>query len=291
MPDSRFEAIHVDLVEPLPPLQGYTHLLTVVDRFTRWPEAIPITDTTTQGVAKALIASWVSRFGTPAVIILDRGPQFMSQLWTDIAQLLGVELRQTTAYHPQSNGMVERFHRQLKASLTARLTGPNWAGQLPWVLLGIRAAHKDGIDASPAKMVYGTELHLQGQFWAPAAGNPTAGQFLDNLRQAMAELRPTPMAHHQPTEPHPTNIPEDHRTCPMVFIRCDGHRTPLSARYDGPYRVLARDDKFFRLQLGDREDTVAIDRFKPATLERDTPPAQPRRRGRPPAQPPAQQPR
>ena len=80
MPDGRSEAIHVDLVGPLPPWQGYTYVLTVVDRFTRWPEAIPITDTTTQGVEKALIASWVSRFGTPAIIISDLGPQFVSQL-------------------------------------------------------------------------------------------------------------------------------------------------------------------------------------------------------------------
>ena len=97
MPDSRFEAIHVDLVGPLPPSQGYTHLLTVVDRFTRRPEAIPITDMTAQGVAKALIAPWVSCFGMPAVIVSDLGPQFVSQLWMEIAQLLGVELRQTTA--------------------------------------------------------------------------------------------------------------------------------------------------------------------------------------------------
>ena len=280
MPDSRFEAIHVDLVGPLPPSQGYTHLLTIVDRFTRWPEAIPINDTTTQGVAQALIASWISRFGTPAVIISDREPQFVSQLWTVIAQLPGIELRQTAAYHPQLNGMVERFHRQLKASLAARLTGPNWATQLPWVLLGIRAAHKDDLDALPAEMVYGTELHLQGQFWAPAEGNPAAGPFLDDLKRAMAELRPTPTAPHQPAEPRPTRIPEDLRTCPMVFVRQDGHRAPLSARYDGPYQVLARRDKFFRLQLGDREDTMAIDRLKPSTLEQDTPPAQPPRRGR-----------
>ena len=258
-PDNRFEAIHVDLVGPLPPSQGYTHLLTVVDRFTRWPEAIPMTDTTTQGVARALIASWVSRFGTPAVIISDRGPQFVSQLWTDIAQLLGIELRQTAAYHPQSNGMVERFHRQLKASLAARLTGPNWAGQLPWVLLGIRAAHKEDLNASPAELVYGTELHLPGQFQMPAEGNPTAGPFLEDLRRAMAELRPTPTAHHGPTTAHPTRIPGELHTCPMVFVRRDGHRAPLSACYDGPYRVLARENKYFRLQLGDREDTVAID--------------------------------
>ena len=65
-----------------------------------------------------------------------------------------------TAYHPQSNGMMERFHQQLKASLMARLTGPGWSQQFPWVLLGIQAAHKADMGASPAKMVYGTKLHI-----------------------------------------------------------------------------------------------------------------------------------
>ena len=77
-----------------------------------------------------------------------------------------------TAYHPQSNGMVERFHRQLKASLSARLTGPNWVSQLPWVLLGVRAAHKEDVGASPAELVYGTELHLPGQFRNTTTDSP-----------------------------------------------------------------------------------------------------------------------
>ena len=63
VPDTRFETLHVDLVGPLPPSQGYTHLLTVVDRFTRWPEAFLISDTTTQGIAKTLISGWIARFG------------------------------------------------------------------------------------------------------------------------------------------------------------------------------------------------------------------------------------
>ena len=285
VPDSRFEALHVDLVGPFPPSQGCTHLLTVVDRFTRWPEALPISDTSTQGVAMALISGWVARFGVPAVLISDRGPQFISQLWAEIAKLLGVQLRQTTAYHPQSNGMVERFHRQLKASLSARLTGPNWVGQLPWVLLGIRAAHKMDIGASPAELVYGTELHLPGQFRTPTTAHSAVTPFLEDLRKAMADLRPTPTAHHQPQAPNPTRVPEELRRCPMVFVRRDGHRTPLSAKYDGPFQVVTREEKFFKVQLGDREDTVAIDRLKPAMVEDDAPPAQPPRRGRPPSRP------
>ena len=155
VPPRRFDHINVDLVGPLPPSGGYTHLLTIVDRFTRWPEAIPLSNTTTVTCAQALITNWISRFGVPIDMSSDRGSQFTSQLWGSISQLLGTRLHHTTAYHPQSNGLVERFHRHLKSALRARLTGPNWIDELPWVLLGIRTAPKEDLGCSSAKLVYG----------------------------------------------------------------------------------------------------------------------------------------
>ena len=64
-PQSRFDHIHVDLVGPLPPSQGFTHLFTIVDRFTRWPEAIPLTSTDTKSCARVLLSHWIARFGLP----------------------------------------------------------------------------------------------------------------------------------------------------------------------------------------------------------------------------------
>ena len=192
------------------------------------------------------------------------------------------ELRQTTAYHPQSNGMVERFHRQLKASLVARLTGPDWWSHLPWVMLGIRAAHKPDIGASPAEMIYGTTLNLPGQIRTPTAAGAAAFPFLEDLKKAMKELKPPPATHHQPTTQRLPHVPPELKTCRMVFVRRDGQRPPLSVKYDGPYQVVERQDKWFRLQLGAKTDTVAIDRLKPAFLADDAGPAQPPRRGRPP---------
>ena len=77
-PQHRFEHIHVDLVGPLSPSRGYTHLLTIVDRFTRWPEAIPLTQTDTRTCAQALLSNWIARFGMSEHITSDRGTKFTS---------------------------------------------------------------------------------------------------------------------------------------------------------------------------------------------------------------------
>ena len=73
VPRRRFDHIHVDLVGPLPPSNGFTHLLTVIDRFSRWPEAIPLSVITSASCAQAFISQWIARFGVPLDISSDRG--------------------------------------------------------------------------------------------------------------------------------------------------------------------------------------------------------------------------
>ena len=89
VPFRRFSHIHVDLVGPLPPSQGFRYLLTCVDRSTRWPEAIPLQGISTTECASALFHGWIARFGVPAIITSDRGAQFTSSLWSAVCSLLG----------------------------------------------------------------------------------------------------------------------------------------------------------------------------------------------------------
>ena len=88
-------------------------------------------------VADAFFSGWIARFGTPATITTDRGVQFESKLWDGLCNQFGIVRNHTTSYLPQSNGMVERFHRQLKAAI---MESPNpWTTTLPAVLLGARS--------------------------------------------------------------------------------------------------------------------------------------------------------
>ena len=107
VPHRCFGHIHVDLVGPLPPSRGNTYLFTIIDRTSRWPEAIPLSSITVTDCARALFAGWVSRFGVPATITSDRGAKFTSALWSGLCSLLNIQHSPTTTYHPQCNGLVD----------------------------------------------------------------------------------------------------------------------------------------------------------------------------------------
>lgn len=284
VPQRRFDHINVDLVGPLPSSQGHTMLFTIVDRFTRWPEAIPMgNDTSATACARVLISQWIARFGVPSDISSDRGPQFTSALWAEVGKLLGMKHHRTTSYHPQANGLVERFHRSMKASLRARLKGPDWINELPWVLLGLRTAPKEDLDTSSAELVYGAPLTVPGDFLANPTSVPSPASLLSGVRDKVRNLVPLPTSRHGN---FPPSVPPELSHSKFVFVR-RGFKSPLHCPYEGPFKVLQPGDKTFTLDRGGRSEVVSIDRLKPAHVDIDQPVhvAVPPRRGRPPQQP------
>lgn len=141
VPTGRFKHIHVDIVGPLPASNGNKYILTVIDRFSRWPEAFAIPDIETKTVARTLVTEYFSSFGIPLQVTTDQGRQFESRLFSDLCKILGVSHIHTSPYHPCSNGMIERFHRQLKAAIRATQDSIHWSETLPLVLLEIRTTN------------------------------------------------------------------------------------------------------------------------------------------------------
>ena len=272
VPAQRFSHIHVDLVGPLPvSALGHTHLLTIVDRSTRWLEAIPLSDISASSIADNLVASWIARFGVPAAITSDRGPQFTSAVWAVLCDTLGIRHRQTTAYHPQANGMVERVHRRLKEALKARSAAGKWLDHLPWVLFGLRTAPRDDNGISAAEMVYGSALTLPAQPRAPTPPGPPI---------------PTPPVHLPPPTSRTWSEVASAPPLPLqnatyVYVRRGSPAGPLDPPYAGPFEVIRRGPKSFDVAMGHRTETVSVDRLKPHCGSAPVRPALPPRRGRP----------
>ena len=235
VPASKFSHIHVDLVGPLPPCNGFNHLLTIVDRSSRWLEAVPLSSTTATAVADALIAGWVARFGVPTDLTSDRGVQFCSEVWGVLMERLGIRHHLTTAYHPQANGMVERSHRQIKDALRARLASADWLSHLPWVLLSLRATPKDDSNISSAEMVYGSPLSLPGELRSQSPPPPSpllqAGQQAATGNTSLPAFLPT---RNQPPPSSATSLPKALQEAEYVYVRRSGMSPPLTPVYSGP---------------------------------------------------------
>lgn len=266
-PSARFDHVHLDLVGPLPPSNGYCYLFTCIDRFTRWPEAVPISDITAETVARVFVASWVSRFGVPSVVTTDQGRQFQSSLFSALTRLLGVEKIRTTPYHPASNGLVERFHRSLKQALRCH-DNTKWSDMLPLVMLGLRSALKEDLKCTSAELVYGSPLRLPADFLSPTSttgeGDPAA--YVQHLRTTMQSLTPTPASAHGQRRSfiHPALSSATH-----VFVRYGGVKKPLQQPYDGPFEVIERSVKHFTVLIRARPTTISVDRLKPCFMTTD----------------------
>ena len=220
-------------------------------------------EATASACATALTHGWIASKGVPDVITTDRGPSFTSELWKALAALLGIQMNKTTSYNPEANGLVEQSHRSLKQALIARPSGPDWFSQLPWVLLGLRTTPKEGLRVSAAEMTFGEALVVPGEFFPDTSAelNKDNLEHLRRMAGQFAPCRPTK------TNTRQSYIPPSLHKTQYVFVRRDGYKPPLTPPYKGPFLVLCRSNKAFKIDMQGRFDWVAIDRLKPAYMQ------------------------
>ena len=134
----------------------------MADYFTKWVEAYPLPNQEAPTVAEVLVKEYVCCFGVPLLLHSDQGRNFESAVFQGMCQLLGIRKTRTTPYHPQSDGMVERFNRTLEAQLSkfADYHQRDWDVHIPFLLMAYRSAVHDTTGITPAKMMLGRDLRL-----------------------------------------------------------------------------------------------------------------------------------
>lgn len=259
----RFDDIHIDIIGPLPMSKNYRYCVTMIDRFSRWPEAIPTEDIRAETIAFAVFENWIARYGVPLSICTDQGTQFESELFKELSKLCGFKRKRTTAYNPQCNGIIERFHRTLKAAIRCNNTG-SWSSALPSILLALRACQKDSIKAAPSEIMFGETIRLPSDLFAPNANSSTQHDLVRDLKTHFQNLQPVPATNNSTERPF---MFKDLRSCSQVFVRTDAVKKSLQSPYEGPFEVTNRSEKYFTLMIRNRQVNISLNRIKPAYVE------------------------
>ena len=141
---------------------GNKYAIVFMDYLTKWPEVFATSDQTAATIAELLVEQIITRHGIPSEILSDRGRAFVSGLMEEVEKLMGFHKVNTTAYHPQTDGLVERFNHTLTAMLakTVEKGGRDWDQHLPYVLFAYRASQQDSTMESPFFLLYGRDPRL-----------------------------------------------------------------------------------------------------------------------------------
>ena len=160
IPVSRpFQIFGVDIMD-LPKTEcGNKHVIVFQDFLTKWPIVVPIPDQKSLRIAQILVEEVIPIFGVPEALLSDRGTNLLSHLMKDMCHLLGIEKYNTTAYHPQCNGLTKRFNHTLKTMLRKHASkfGSQWDRYLHRVLWAYHNTPHESTQEKPSFLLFGTD--------------------------------------------------------------------------------------------------------------------------------------
>ena len=247
VPDKRFSHVMLDIVGPLPPSYGQKFLLTAICRTTRMVQAIPLPEATASAAAAGFLHHWAALFGIPALVTSDNGASFTAGIWKDMMSKLNVDVKYSALYRPQSIGMLERQHLDIKTSLKAALIDigekhqDKWLDFLPFVLLGKRVSYQQDIGASPSELAFGMNVRIPGQILYDPGQMPDGPKLQEILRDVRTKTNRDPVqtSNHSRTETILEGLPDN---VTHVFTR-QHQTTGLQAPYEGPFPIESRVSK------------------------------------------------
>lgn len=249
-----FQKVAVDIMDLPCTEQGNKHVIVFQDMFSNWPLVFPIPDQRAERVARLLCEEVVPMFGVPEALLSDRGTNLLSHLMLDVCKLLGIEKLNTTAYHPECDGMVERFNRTLKSMLRKRAAQFNtqWDRHLPALLWAYRNAPHDSTGEKPSFLLFGWDCKSPtvAALLPPSTAQPTVIEdYREELLLSLSSARRTALEAIRKAQGRYKKIYDrradsyTYQVGQWVLIRFPSDETgrlrKLSRPWHGPYRVVS----------------------------------------------------
>lgn len=277
--ETPFKRVAVDIIGPICPAtsRGNRFALTLVDYATRYPEAVALKNIETETVAEAMV-SMFSRLGIPEEILSDQGSQFTSGLMREISRLLSMRQLTTTPYHPQCNGLVERFNGTLKTMLRRLCVErpKDWDRYIDPLLFAYREAPQESLGFSPFEMLYGRNLRgpmkILRELWTKEQSEPevrTTYEYVVDLRNRLQDtwdLAHEQLAKAQKSQKKFYDLKSRERRFKVgerVLVLLPTSENKLLVQWKGPYPVLdVIGDSDYKIHLPTRDRIFHVNLLK-----------------------------
>ena len=231
---------------------GNRFILVICDYATRYPEAVPLRTINAENIAEELV-KFFSRVGIPKEILTDQGSNFVSQLLTEIYRLLHIHPIRTTPYHPQTDGLVERFNKTLKSLLrkAAVDVGKDWDKLLTYLLFAYREVPQASTGFSPFELLYGRAVRgpldiLRETWQTDCRSDESVLSHVLAMREKLAHMTELVESNLKQAQKQQkrwydrTASEREFQTGDQVLVLLPTETSKLLAKWQGPYQVLRR---------------------------------------------------
>jgi hypothetical protein len=287
--DGPFHTLGMDILGPLHrTLSGNRYILVCMDYLTKYPECFAIENQSADTIARLLVEEIICRHGAPQRILTDRGANFMSEVMHKVLQVFNIHKISTSPYHPQCDGMVEKFNSSLLKMLSCFVASNqnDWDIQIPYLLMAYRSAEHSTTKFSPFELLYGRRptmpvdlaFHMAPlEYMDEATYADYLPKFLKsawdtattNVNQAQAYYQ---QRYDQNAYPHPFKSGD------RLLIHTPQPRKGISPKLQrlwiGPYEVLDTTPQNVRVKLTDKPNAppqwIHVNRCKMAPISQDT---------------------
>ena len=246
-----WDRVGVDVLQLPRSHNGNRYLIVFIDYLTKWVEAFAAPDQTALTIARLLVEEVVTRHGVPNTLLSDRGANFLSKLMAEVYHLLGVRKLNTAAYHPQSDGLAERFHRTVMDMMAkAGRDRRSWDAKLPYLLFAYRAAMQSSTQVSPFKLLYGRDARLPTTDVLEPQSTPVVGTaegYLSEFTERMAEAWRSAQdciqqaQRRQQRQYDKGRVPTQFQEGDIVYVfmpaKTTGKERKLQRPHDGPFKI------------------------------------------------------